>query len=259
MGKVTIYIPSVIQEIASMHSDGFSINKQLISFYSDTTNGTRWYYNKEDDNSYISFDTGSATSLKIRINSLSSVLTNLGYSISNFKLNGVSASTGVTVSSGGTINVTVTAPVFESCTYDYYDVTNKEWIYDSPDISDSYTVSAMTITGYTYIGYRIGTSGTACVNSYNSSGVQGTSKSCTASSSNPYVVFFYRENSGSSGGGNTGTGFKVEIRPYFDGSHQSSKDWDYSTTGTVKVNNIIENYSGYEFLYAKKKQRLYSI
>ena len=45
------------------------------------------------------------------------------------------------------------------------------------------------------------------------------------------------------------TGFKVEIRPYFDGTHDSDYDWEYSTTGTIKVNNIIQNFSGYEFLY----------
>ena len=75
-----------------------------------------------------------------------------------------------------------------------YDLTNSTYL----TAENSYTTSSITrqsLTGYTYVGYKTGTSQS---NAFNKSSYTGTGTTASLTSTNNHVVFFYTENQSSS-------------------------------------------------------------
>ena len=75
-----------------------------------------------------------------------------------------------------------------------YDLTNSTYL----TAENSYTTSSITrqsLTGYTYVGYKTGTSQS---NAFNKSSYTGTGTTASLTSTNNHVVFFYTEDQSSS-------------------------------------------------------------
>lgn len=79
--------------------------------------------------------------------------------------------------------------------YRCYDKTNSTYLTSSTSTTST-SITRPTMSGYTYQGYVYHSSWANCISQ---SSYDGTGTTCTShSSSNPYVVFFYTENSSSS-------------------------------------------------------------
>ena len=89
----------------------------------------------------------------------------------------------------------------DTTTYYYraYDITTGVYLTSSASTTSSSIYRPSVGSAYTYLGFVTHTSYSQCLTFYNSSGVEGSSTSCTIhSSAYPYIVFFYA--SDSSGG-----------------------------------------------------------
>lgn len=159
----------------------------------------------------------------------------------------ISQSTGVSftgLSSGTTYNVVVyiyknssllttlygsgTTTSSTSYTYywDYYDDTNGEWLGtegSTTSTSTSYSKSYSSKSGYTYVGWSIGTSWSNA-----RTATKNSSNTATATSSKPYIVFHYTKNA---------TNYTANLYP----TNQNVSNLKYGINSTTSLTQITTN------------------